>query len=38
MMQDTVLETRNLTIRFGGLTAVNNFNAVIPRGSIVGLI
>jgi branched-chain amino acid transport system ATP-binding protein len=38
MKQDTVLETRNLTIRFGGLTAVDDFNASIPKGSIVGLI
>ena len=38
MKRKTVLETRNLTIRFGGLTAVNNFNIAIPEGSIVGLI
>jgi branched-chain amino acid transport system ATP-binding protein len=33
-----VLETRDVTIRFGGLTAVNNFNIAVPEGSIVGLI
>ena len=33
-----VLETRNVMIRFGGLTAVNNFNIGVPQGSIVGLI
>lgn len=38
MKRETVLETRNLTIRFGGLTAVDNFNIAIPAGSIVGLI
>jgi branched-chain amino acid transport system ATP-binding protein len=38
MASDVVLEARALTIRFGGLTAVKNFSAAIPRGSIVGLI
>jgi branched-chain amino acid transport system ATP-binding protein len=38
MPADPILATRNLTMRFGGLTAVNDFNAAIPRGSIVGLI
>ncbi len=33
-----VLETREVMIRFGGLTAVNNFNIGVPQGSIVGLI
>jgi len=33
-----VLETKDVTIRFGGLTAVNNFNIAVPEGSIVGLI
>lgn len=33
-----VLETREVTIRFGGLTAVSNFNISVPKGSIVGLI
>jgi len=34
----TILETRNLTMRFGGLTAVSEFSASIPQGSITGLI
>jgi branched-chain amino acid transport system ATP-binding protein len=38
MAPDPVLETKGLTMRFGGLTAVKNFSAAIPRGSIVGLI
>ena len=38
MASDAVLETKGLTMRFGGLTAVKNFSAAIPRGSIVGLI
>ena len=32
------LETQHLTIRFGGLTAVNDLNLAVPHGSIVGLI
>jgi len=38
MSADTILETKNLTMRFGGLTAVKAFSAAIPRGGIVGLI
>jgi len=38
MTPDTILETRALTIRFGGLTAVKDFSIAIPRNSIVGLI
>ena len=38
MPADTILETKNLTMRFGGLTAVKAFSAAIPRGGIVGLI
>jgi branched-chain amino acid transport system ATP-binding protein len=38
MASDVVLETKGLSMRFGGLTAVKNFSAAIPRGSIVGLI
>lgn len=38
MARKMILEARGLTIRFGGLTAVNNFNAGIEKGSIVGLI
>lgn len=34
----TVLETRGVTMRFGGLTAVSDFNIKVPEGSIVGLI
>ncbi|NLK30306.1 MAG: ABC transporter ATP-binding protein [Aminobacterium colombiense] len=33
-----VLETKGLTMCFGGLTAVNAFNMAVPKGSIVGLI
>ncbi|GAB6280659.1 MAG: ABC transporter ATP-binding protein [Thermovirga sp.] len=33
-----VLETRNLTMRFGGLTAVKNFDIQVQKGRIVGLI
>jgi branched-chain amino acid transport system ATP-binding protein len=38
MQADVILETQGLTMRFGGLTAVKDFNAAIPRGGIVGLI
>ena len=38
MQPDVILETRGLTMRFGGLTAVKDFSAAVPRGSIVGLI
>ena len=33
-----ILETKNLTMRFGGLVAVSEFTASIPQGSITGLI
>ncbi|NCD25239.1 MAG: ABC transporter ATP-binding protein [Deltaproteobacteria bacterium] len=33
-----ILETKGLTMRFGGLTAVSEFCANIPQGSITGLI
>jgi branched-chain amino acid transport system ATP-binding protein len=33
-----ILETRGLTMRFGGLVAVSEFSASIPQGSITGLI
>ncbi|MBP9943488.1 MAG: ABC transporter ATP-binding protein [Desulfomicrobium sp.] len=33
-----ILETKNLTMRFGGLVAVSEFSASIPQGSITGLI
>jgi branched-chain amino acid transport system ATP-binding protein len=35
---DNLLEARQLTKQFGGLTAVNSVDFVIPRGSICGLI
>ena len=38
MQPEVILETRGLTMRFGGLTAVKDFTAAVPRGSIVGLI
>ncbi len=38
MGSDVILETTGLTMRFGGLTAVKDFSAAIPRGGIVGLI
>ncbi len=38
MQPDVILETQGLTMRFGGLTAVKDFSAAVPRGSIVGLI
>ena len=39
-MEETriILETRDLTMRFGGLTAVKNFSVAIPEDAIVGLI
>ncbi len=33
-----LLETRHLTMRFGGLTAVDDFNMVLERKELVGLI
>lgn len=33
-----ILETKGLTMRFGGLMAVSEFSASIPQGSITGLI
>jgi branched-chain amino acid transport system ATP-binding protein len=38
MEAEPILTTTDLTMRFGGLTAVSAFNAAIPRGGIVGLI
>ena len=34
----TALELRNATMRFGGITAVNNLNIALPQGTITGLI
>ena len=38
MSAGILLETSDLTMRFGGLTAVDRFNLKIPAGAIVGLI
>jgi branched-chain amino acid transport system ATP-binding protein len=38
MNQEIVLQTQKLTMQFGGLTAVRDFSASVPRGSITGLI
>ena len=35
---DTLLDARNVTIRFGGLTAVCEFNLTIRPGELLGLI
>jgi len=35
---DTVIDVRNVSKRFGGLTAVNNCSLSVQRGSITGLI
>ena len=37
-MTDIIIETRNLGIDFGGLTAVNNLNLEVRQNEIVGLI
>ena len=37
-MSEYVLETKNLGIDFGGLTAVNNFSIRVEKGDIYGLI
>ncbi|UXN57457.1 ABC transporter ATP-binding protein [Phyllobacterium zundukense] len=37
-MNDTVLATRGLTVRFGGLLALNDLNISISRGDVIGLI
>jgi branched-chain amino acid transport system ATP-binding protein len=37
-MSDNVLEARSVTVRFGGLVAVNSVDFDIPRGAIVALI
>ena len=38
MSSDIILKTENLTKQFGGLTAVDNFNYEMTKGSIYGLI
>lgn len=35
---DNIIEIRDVTMRFGGITAVSQLDIRIPRGSIVGLI
>ena len=35
---DPILRTRNVTMRFGGLTAVKSLNMTVPRQSLYGLI
>lgn len=37
-MSTIALQTKNLTIQFGGLKAVNDLNLAIPTGTIFGLI
>lgn len=37
-MANTVLKTKNITIEFGGLRAVENFSIEIKEGELVGLI
>ncbi len=37
-MSDVLLETRQITMQFGGLTAVNQLDMKIERGQLVGLI
>src|SRR5690554_7067418 len=34
----SLLEVKNVTMQFGGLTAVSNFNLQLNKGEIVGLI
>ncbi|MDR2528970.1 MAG: ABC transporter ATP-binding protein [Synergistaceae bacterium] len=36
--QDVVLEVKNVTLRFGGLVAVNDLSMSVPEGGIMGLI
>jgi branched-chain amino acid transport system ATP-binding protein len=37
-MSDDILEARNITKQFGGLTAVNDVDFAVPRGGIVAII
>ena len=37
-MSDYILEARNVTKQFGGLTAVNDVDFAVPRGGIVSII
>jgi len=36
--REIILETKSVTMKFGGLTAVHNFNIQVEKGRIVGLI
>ena len=38
MSRKNIIEVRNVTMRFGGVTAVSELTMDIPEGSIVGLI
>lgn len=38
MEEKLILETKELTVKFGGLIAVNNVSIQIPKGKIVGII
>ena len=38
MVQETVLDLRDLTINFGGLVAVDSLNMTVKKGEAVGLI
>ncbi|MFB7376954.1 ATP-binding cassette domain-containing protein, partial [Kitasatospora purpeofusca] len=35
---ETLLDVSGVTMRFGGLTAVNNVSLTVGRGEIIGLI
>jgi branched-chain amino acid transport system ATP-binding protein len=37
-MSDLVLEARDVTVRFGGLTALRSVDLAVPEGAIVGLV
>jgi len=37
-MSENVLELKNLTIKFGGVTALNEVNLVVKKGEILALI
>lgn len=37
-MTDNILEARGMVKRFGGLTAINDFDFVLPRGTIASII
>ena len=37
-MTDPILEVRNVSVRFGGVVALNGLSFVVPQGAVVGLI